>query len=410
MLWKNRCFRQMFLAHGISSFGDWFDFIALAILLGFVWQADPRTIALMPIAFAVPGMLLSQLAGVLADRWPKRQVMIVTDLVRAALTVLLLFAPNAYAVLGLILLRSTAKVFHFPAQQALTRQVVPVEQLFQATTMNGTVFQLAKVIGPMLGGSLAATTSPYFCIAVNAASYIGSALLLLFVRHKEAPAISGAAAVKETRAFNAAWKEGWRVVMTNRLLLVSILFSLAGTMAIQLIDAQLSVLFREVSPDNPELIGWTVTAVGCGALVTVAIMYRMNKQHGYAWLLGGGLFLIGAMFAWLGLYRTELGLFWPLIGSFFGGIGTGFSSIAGNYLLQKESPGEAVGRVSGIYESLSSLMFIVAPLLGGMLIHTFGAALTFQWVGVLIGGLGLVGMLFQRAFRERRSPANDVRA
>lgn len=49
MIWKNRVFTKMFAAYGLSTLGAWFDFIAVAILLGFVWQADPMTMALLPI-------------------------------------------------------------------------------------------------------------------------------------------------------------------------------------------------------------------------------------------------------------------------------------------------------------------------------------------------------------------------
>lgn len=82
MLRENKTFRKLFIAYGFSTMGDWFDFIAVTILLGFVWKADPMTMALLPIAYAAPGILLGQFAGVLADRVKKVKLMMVTDLIR----------------------------------------------------------------------------------------------------------------------------------------------------------------------------------------------------------------------------------------------------------------------------------------------------------------------------------------
>jgi MFS family permease len=127
MLWKNKPFQRLFLSYSFSTMGDWFDMMAITVLISYVWNSDPMILALVPLTFAVPGLLFGQVAGVLADRWPKVRLLIVMDLVSAGMTVALMFAPNVYVLLGLLTLRSCAGTFHFPAQQALTRLIVAPE-------------------------------------------------------------------------------------------------------------------------------------------------------------------------------------------------------------------------------------------------------------------------------------------
>lgn len=407
MLRSNRSFAKMFFAYGISAFGDYFDFMAVSILLVYVWKADAMTVAFMPLSFAVPGILFSQWAGILADRWNKRNLMIAADAIRALITVMMIFSPNAWTLIGLAALRSTARVFHYPAQQAMTRNVVGADQLLQATSLNGAVFQLSKVLGPLLGASVAAAFSPLGCMAVNAASFFLSALLLLWVPAGQGSVLAEASSAAEL-PLRSAWRDGWRILLQSRALLVSIIFSLIGLAGIQLIDAQIAVLLRDAIPERPELIGWIVTAVGAGGLASVSWLRRYRQLTGYGWLLGGGVALIGLMFSVFGLFKPDTPLWFILIASFVGGVGTGFTSTVMNYILQKETPEGAIGRASGIFDSLSSAIFVIAPLTGGAFIGLWGASRTFLFVGGAVGAVGLIGIALRRSLWSTRRPARSA--
>lgn len=402
MLRENKTFRKLFIAYGFSTMGDWFDFIAVTILLGFVWKADPMTMALLPIAYAAPGILLGQFAGVLADRVKKVKLMMVTDLIRSGFTLLLLAMPDPLWFLIVIALRSCASVFNDPAQQAMTRHVVSPDQLLQATSLNGAVFQMGKLIGPLLGGTVAAFVSPAICLIVNACSFVLSAGLLFSLRKVEEREPSESPP-KETASYRQSWREGWSLFLQNRILFTSVLFGLLALMVIQLADAQLVVIFREKVPGHPEMVGYKTSAIGLGALLTVAWLHRQKEIRSYGWVLGGGVLLIGVCFAWLGFYQPGSGKYWLLVAALLGGIGTGLTTVGTNYLMQKETPKEAVGRVRGIVDSLSSAIFIIAPLLGGLFINAWGASLAFQWIGGLIALIGAGAVIFQRLIWKRRA-------
>ncbi|MEY8739397.1 MFS transporter [Bacillales bacterium AN1005] len=146
-LWRNLQFARMFIAYALATFGDWFDALAIQVMVAYRWGADPLIIALIPVCMAVPGILLGSVAGTLADRFHKVRIMLLCDVITVVLTIAILFAPNAIWLLPLLTLRAMMGVFHIPAQQALTRQVVSEEHLFQASSLNGFVAQCSKVAG-----------------------------------------------------------------------------------------------------------------------------------------------------------------------------------------------------------------------------------------------------------------------
>jgi DHA3 family macrolide efflux protein-like MFS transporter len=396
-IWKNRTFMRMFSAYSLSMTGQYFDMIAMAILFAYVWQADPVIIAMVPVVYAIPHVLFGQFAGILADRWKKINVMITADIVVVVLTILLIFAPNPWWALPILMMRATATVFHFPAQQALVRQVVEEKNLLKAVTLNGTVNQLSKVIGPFLGASIAAATSPQICLLINAIAFLLSALILFTIRKvkDEQPIVESN---PQENTFMQSWSKGWQIVLKSRVLMVSFIFTLIGFIAIQLVDAQFPVLLREIAPERAELVGWLTSSFGLGALCVVVLLNRLKEIKSYGWILGGSILLIGVGFTWIGMLKPGMNSLWYLGGGFVGGSGVGFFSVGFSYLLQKETPKDAIGRVSGIYNSVAGVILIIAPMIGGFLVSTIGPTFVFQMIGVVIGTIGITGIVFQRFF------------
>jgi DHA3 family macrolide efflux protein-like MFS transporter len=396
-IWKNRTFMRMFSAYSLSMTGQYFDMIAMAILFAYVWQADPVIIAMVPVAYAIPHVIFGQFAGILADRWKKINVMIMADIVVVVLTVILIFAPNPWWALPILMMRATATVFHFPAQQALVRQVVDEENLLKAVTLNGTVNQLSKVIGPFLGASIAAATSPQICLMINAIAFLLSALILFTIRKiKEEQVIEGRDPQENT--FMQSWSKGWQIVLKSRVLMASFIFTLIGFIAIQLVDAQFAVLLRKIAPERPELVGWVMSSFGMGALCVVILLNRLKEIKSYGWVLGGSILLIGVGFTWIGMLKPGMSSLWYFVAGFIGGTGVGLFSVGFSYLLQKETPKDAIGRVSGIYNSMAGVILIIAPLIGGILVGNLGPIIVFQVIGVVIGTIGIIGIVFQRVF------------
>jgi MFS family permease len=403
-IFTNRAYTRMFSAYALSSFGDYFDFIAMMLLVGYVWHLSPIVLALFPIMYALPGMLFGQFTGVLADRANKLKIMIICDLLRAVLTVALIFSPNAWVAYVLLFARGTAGVFNSPANQALTRQVVAEEHLLKATTYNSSVFQFSKIFGPFLGGTIAAATTPSICLVVNAVSFVVSALILL--------TLSQTVEVRQTESkrtkkapFFEMWREGWKALFSNRLVFSCTLFYLITMCVMQIVESQYTTLFRDLAPDRMELRGWFTSSIGLGSFASVMTLNRMNHLKKPGIVLGIGALLVGVMYVFVGRFTPQTSSFWPLLGGCIGGIGAGITMSGFMYLVQSKTPKEAMGRVFGILMTLFNMIVIIGPLLGGSIIMTTGAGIVFQITGVIMIVIGAVGYLFQNVI-WREVPAS----
>lgn len=403
-VWANKTFTRMFTAYAMASFGEWFDAFAIEILVAYRWHADPFMIALIPVMMALPGILLGSFAGVIADRWKKVNLMMLADAAETVLTVLLLFVPNIYWLLPVLVLRSAVGVIRVPAHQALTRQVVREDQLLKATSYNGLVNQFSKIAGPLLGAVALTVVSPQMCILVNAFTRLFSGLLLFTLRHIDENA-AAAPKPEETQGpgsgetdktgFIQLWKQGWGVLLQRRILLSSFIVNLTVMLVIMMIDFQFPTLFREIAPRNESLLGWTVSATGVGAVLTILLLNRLGSVR-YGLGIGGGVALIGAAFGFMGMLGPGTPEAWSLVLGFVIGIGNGLNIVTYNYVLQKETPEGMTGRIFGIQNTSASTIMIAAPLMGGFLIQGLGVGKVFMLLGFAILLIGALCLSLQR--------------
>ncbi len=401
-IWRNSIFMRIFASYSVSIMGNYFDSVALMIMFGYLWQAEPIVIAFIPVAVALPQAILSQFTGVLADKMNKVKLMLVSDLLTALLTLLLLWAASPWIALLLISLRSTVNVVHFPAQQSLIKHVVPEQQLIKAVSLNGMVMQLSKIIAPLLGGILAGATSPQVCILLNAiAFFISSVILMTLVKKKKITHTS--ADHNETddasalpASFWQSWKEGWGFIFRSRILKVSFLLSFIGLSFIQMIDVQFTTWLRVYAPERSELIGWIFASSGFGALMMMMFLNRFEHFRSYGTLLGGSILFIGAGFGGFGFLTEGFAMWLPVLLGIFIGLGVGLYSIGFQYIIQKHTTEKSIGRVSGISNSISSMTVVIAPLIGGMLVQKWGPGTIFLIIGVICTLVGLAALLLQK--------------
>ncbi|WP_340007163.1 MFS transporter [Paenibacillus sp. FSL K6-0276] len=410
-LLKNKVFMRVYSAFATATFGDWFDALAIQVLVGYRWQASPLMLALIPVSMALPGILLGSVAGVAADRLNKLKLMRMCDLLTALLTVLVLFAPGMVWLLPLLMLRAAISTLNVPAQQSMTRSMVREDQLLQATSLNGIVNQGSKIAGPLLGGFALSVLTPQWCILINACLRGCSYLLLLTVKNSEVGQVSSDQGDKEEQVpLRTMWKEGWGFMLRSRLLLNSMLFGLVGALAIQMIDFQFTSLFRMIAPSQESMLGWLVAASGVGAIFMIMVMNKMNRGTGYAWKLGAGYALIGVSVGGLGLLQPGVSSLPVMLLGFVLGLGNGMFMITFNYCLQKETPPHMTGRVFGIQSTILSGVMIGAPLLGGMLVQAAGPSRIFLNFGIVIALIGVLGMMFGRVLWPKEKEKSDSSA
>lgn len=396
-LFQNKIFARMYLAYATATFGDWFDALAIQVLVGYRWQASPFMLALIPVVMALPGVLLGSVAGVIADRLNKLRLMRMCDLFTMFLTLFILFAPNIGWLLLLLGLRAAISTVNVPAQQSMTRSIVREDQLLQATSLNGVVNQGSKIAGPLLGGMALTLLTPQWCIFINAMMRGVSYLLLLTIKNShQHTGESASQTAEKSDSILTMLTEGWKFIISTKVLLNTMLFGITGAAVVQMIDFQFTSLFRSISPQNEALLGWMVAASGVGALSIIWAMNKWSHIMSGAWRLGLSYVLLGASVTGLGLLAPNSSTIWVLILGLMLGVGNGMFFVTFNYNLQKETPSHMTGRVFGIQSTAMGLIMLTAPLIGGGLVQFAGASLIFMELGIVLSILGLIGLLFKR--------------
>jgi predicted MFS family arabinose efflux permease len=182
--------------------GDWFNVVALfSLLLELTGKGEAVAIALL--TRFIPSFLAGPAAGVLADRLPRRMILIASDLARAALVLCLLFIRRpdqvwiAYAV---VTLHSVLSAFFDPAQAALLPNLVPAEDYPLAATLENSLWSLTLAAGSALGGIAIAWVGRDAAFGLDALSFVGSALLISGLPKGNAKRLDREAAAVEQEA------------------------------------------------------------------------------------------------------------------------------------------------------------------------------------------------------------------
>lgn len=176
----NPDFRRLYAANAVSQLGDWLNVVALFSLL-LELTGSGESIALVLLMRLLPAFFVGPLAGVLADRFSRRAILVGSDLLRAALVacLLLVHRPDqvwiAYAVM---IAHSFFSAFFEPAQQATFPNLVPADDLVLAGTLENSLWSATLALGSTLGGVLLALLGRDAAFACDAASFVVSALLL----------------------------------------------------------------------------------------------------------------------------------------------------------------------------------------------------------------------------------------
>lgn len=169
---RHRPFRMLFLGQVVSDLGDWLDFLALQALAAYTWNLGADALAALAVAMMLPWAVFGPVAGVWADRLPRRAVMVTCDLLRAALVIGLVWAPHIYALLGLVVWRGAVSAFFAPARQGAIRALVPEDMLIAANSLSRLSLQTTKILAPLAGGVIVAAAGPRVAFIVDAASFL----------------------------------------------------------------------------------------------------------------------------------------------------------------------------------------------------------------------------------------------
>lgn len=395
-IWDVPGYKKLFSSYSISIIGQWFDMVALMVVFGYIWDAHPFMLALIPVAYGAPQALLSQFAGVLVDRINKIRLMAFADAVSVLLTVSLYFAGSPWTALILLAIRASVNVVHYPAQASLIRELIPDSMRIKAITWNGGINQAAKIIAPLAGGALLSLFPAKNLLLVTAAAFFISACLLVSLQrqiHLKNKAIN---LTENQLTFMQQWRIGWKSVVTNRILAMTVSLSLLGMIVIQLVDAQFPALFRDIAPNNPEFMTWIISAIGTGSISSMYVLNRLKEFKQLSWWLCSSLVLIGIGFTGIGLLQAGFAIGLAILLGVLCGIGCGISIIISNYVIQTVPEADHVSTIAGIFQTLMSTSVFVSPLIGAAIIQLTSVRAAFISCGTLLILFAAVPILLKK--------------
>ena len=368
---KYRNYRLWFTGQMVSLFGTWMQSTAQGVLI-YQLTSSPAYLGLVSFASGIPTWLFTLYGGVVADRVPRRALLVVTQtammilaFILGSLAFLHLVRPWHIVVLAFCL--GVANAFDAPARQSFVLEMVEREDMANAIALNAMMFNTAQVVGPGAGGVIYGLVGPAWCFTLNAISFIAVivALLMMQIRPQPVPA--------RRASMVGDMKEGLRYVVAHPVIravtgLVGIA-SLFGIAFATLIPAW-SV---EVLHGGSTTTGLLMASRGLGAMIGALIIASLGRFRYKGRLLSMGSFgfplaiLVFATVRWLPLALLVLMVV---------GLAQIMMLNLANALVQTQTADALRGRVMGIYSLVFLGLMPVGGLLAGATAQRIGEPLT----------------------------------
>jgi len=370
-----------------------------------VWYVTKQTgsaavLATATTAALLPNILLGPFVGALVDRWNRKLVMIIADLVVALATVVLamLFATGAiqiWHIVAILLTRSATGVFQGPARIAATTLMVPKEHLSRLGGINQAVDGMITVFSPALGALLLELLPMQGVLAVDIiTAAIAIALLIFFVRVPQ-PKNKPKADKVTPRSLMADVREGIRYIVTwPGLFLMIVMASLLNMFlapGANLLPLHVTTFFGKGAQE----LAWLQAAMGIGGIVGGLLLGIWGGFRRRVWTVLMGILGIGAGMLIFGLIPANRYII-SLI--FMGMVGFMASISNGSFgpLLQTKVPPEVQGRVFMLLSSLTMAMMPIGLFLSAPIADHFGTQVSYIVGGSACLIIGLLGLMDKR--------------
>jgi len=368
----NRNYRLFFAGQGFSLIGTWIQQVAMSWL---VYRLTGSAFLLGVIGFTsqVPSLVLSPVAGVLADRLDRRRILIVTQTVSMlqAFTLAAIVFMNGAAVWHIVVLSivlGIANAVDMPVRHSFTVEMVEDRKyLGNAIALNSSLFNGARLIGPSLAGILISLFGEGVCFLINGASYLAVIAALTAMKVPPYEEKSGSEPIlKELRE---GFTYAWHTPPIRSVLMLVVLVSLAGMPYTVL----LPVFASRILNGGAHTYGFLMTASGVGAFLATIFLASRRETTGLCRIISAAIMIFSIGLASFALSRT-IWLSIPFL--FVTGFGVITQLASSNTILQTVVDENKRGRVMSLYTMALMGIAPLGSLLAGTLAVAFGVTAT----------------------------------
>ncbi len=375
---RHRNYRLFFGGQGISLVGTWMQQIALGWL---VYRLTDSAFLLGLVGFAgqIPTFLLASFAGVLADRYDKHKIIIITQtlaMVQASILAVLTLTNTIqiWHIISLSVFVGIVNAFDMPTRQSFVIDLVDDKSdLPNAIALNSSMFNTARLVGPTIAGILISLLGEGLCFLLNAISYI-AVIIALFMMH----IIPKVETINKERVLQGL-KEGIKYAYNFKPIKILLLFLGLVSLTGGPYTVLMPIFARDILKGNANTLGFLFGAVGIGALIGAIYLASRKSVLG----LGKWIAISSIVFA-LGLilFSFSQNFILSIILMLFTGFGMMIQMASTNTLLQTLVDDDKRGRVMSLYVMAFMGTAPIGSLIAGTLASKFGAQFT-----VLSGGI-----------------------
>jgi MFS family permease len=381
----HRNYRLFFAGQSVSLVGSWVTRVATSWLV-YRLTGSELLLGITGFAAQIPMLILAPFAGVLADRWNRHRILVVTQ-VLSALQSLVLAVLALSGKIALQLVQGVITSFDTPARQAFVVEMVEDRaDLPNAIALNSSMFNASRIIGPSVGGIIIAAVGEGWCFMIDAISYVAVILSLLAMRlPARPPRVEHARIVDELRS-GVGYVFGFAPV---RELLLNV--ALIGTMGMPY-AVLMPVFASKVLHGGPHTLGLLMTASGVGALLGTVYLASRHTVVGLGKVIVGATMMLSAgliVFSFSHTLAVSLAVL-PFVGA-----GVMLQAASANTILQTIVDEHLRGRVMAFYSVAVMGTMPIGSLVAGILADRIGAPRTIL-IGAVICIIGGVWFAFRR--------------
>ncbi|HUS06253.1 MAG TPA: MFS transporter [Bryobacteraceae bacterium] len=389
-----REFRLLWVGACTSSIGTWMQTVAQSWLV-FRLSQSAFMLGLDSFLGQIPIFLFSLLGGVIADRMDRRKLLVGSQVVQmtCAFSLAAMFAyfhVQVWEILALSFVVGLAQAFGGPAYQALIPTLVDAKDLPNAIALNSIQFNLARVVGPALGGIALTELGAAWCFSLNGVSFIAVIVSLLALQMRPIPPRSGDSILK-------SMKEGIAFIRKQPamepLICLAFLMTLLGVPLITFLPVVVQDVFHMGPVMGPKIFTLLLCTSGAGAVAGALIVAALGHVHNKGQVALMTLIGLGTLMAAFALSRnlTLSCVLLFLAGAALIGVFAMISS-----LVQLIAPDQMRGRVMSVYNVAFRGGMPIGSLISGALIKETSVGTVLAANGVLLVLVGLFFLLVQR--------------
>jgi CRP-like cAMP-binding protein/predicted MFS family arabinose efflux permease len=400
---RHRDLRLLIGAFLVDQIGSWSYIVVISVYL-FDRTHSTEWLAALGVCRWGPGLLLASYGGVIADRYERVTILIVSALASAAVMAAMAVVVATNAPPGLILVLAGASAValapYQPAAGALTPEVAGEKDLAAANSLFSALENLVVILGPGIGGLLLLTGKPVIGVAINAASFLAAAAVISRLRVR-----SRGGADSEDSAVQQ-WKAGLSALAAQPVAVAVVLFCALDS-AVYGASTVLYVPLSVRLGTGPNGYSYLLAGAALGGVLGVGLANRLSGGYRLAPVIMGSICLQALPFL------ITVAVDSPALAAVLqvaSGVGMVIVDVLALTSLQRDLPRETLGRVLGIFDTVLLAGILLASLATGILLAYADVNVALVAVGAGVPALGLIGLpALRRADRTSAAVAQRLR-